>query len=370
MTGILQGLLASIGGAGGGPLYAWGSGGNGRLGDGTVVTKSSPVQIGALTTWSKVAAGYANSASIQTDGTLWAWGRNNSGQLGQNNTISRSSPVQVGSLANWSEISLGGQNAASIKTDGTLWAWGYNSKGQVGDNTTVSKSSPVQIGALTNWSKVSCGYATCLAIKTDGTLWGWGYNDYSAGGLLGDDTRVNKSSPIQVGALTTWSQVSCGAFNAAAVKTDGTLWTWGQNTFGQLGDGTEVARSSPVQVGALTNWLTVACSVYGNFVISVKTDGTLWTWGQNNRGQLGDNTTVYKSSPIQVGALTTWDKIANSSRTAAAIKTDKTLWTWGYDANGQLGYNTAINKSSPIQIGSSSWNTIAGCFRHFVAIED
>ena len=371
MSGILQGLLASIGGAAGKPLYAWGSNGSGRLGDNTTTNRSSPVQIGSLDTWFKVSVGYASSTSIKTDGTLWMWGRNNDGQLG-NNTSSgdKSSPIQIGSDTNWSQSGTGGSISAAIRTNGTLWAWGANGSGQVGDNTTIQRSSPVQIGALTNWSKISVGYNSCAAIKTDGTLWMWGYNRYASAGKLGDNTTVNKSSPVQIGALTNWSQVSCGAFNTTAIKTDGTLWAWGSNAFGQLGDGTIDYRSSPVQIGALTNWSSVACSVYGSFVISAKTDGTLWTWGRNNRGQLGDNTRVYKSSPIQIGALTTWDKVANCSESAAAIQTDKTLWTWGFNNIGQLGDDTIVNRSSPVQVGSSSWNAIAGGRFHFIALGD
>ena len=158
MSGILQGLLASIGGAAGGPLYAWGHNNNGQLGDDTVnVNRSSPVQVGNLTTWDSVGAGTYHGAAIKTDGTLWMWGRNIYGQLGDGTTINRSSPVQVGILTNWSKVSGGYRFTSALKTNGTLWAWGSNNYGQLGDNTIVYKSSPVQIGALTNWSKIAGG---------------------------------------------------------------------------------------------------------------------------------------------------------------------------------------------------------------------
>ena len=141
---------------------------------------------------------------------------------------------------------------------GGLWALGLNSFGQVGDNTTTDKSSPVQtISAGTNWKQVSCGYSYTAAIKTDGTLWTWGRN--SLGGL-GDNSTTSKSSPVQtVSAGTNWKQVACG-YQTAAIKTDGTLWLWGDNTYGQLGDNSITKRSSPVQTIAFgTNWKQVSC---------------------------------------------------------------------------------------------------------------
>jgi alpha-tubulin suppressor-like RCC1 family protein len=144
-----------------GELYAWGDNSPfGELGDGTVVDKSSPVQIGALTSWYQVSAGGTHTASIKTDGTMWAWGSNSSGQLGSGTTVNKSSPVQIGALTNWAQVSAGGANhTASIKTDGTLWVWGQGAYGKLGDGTVVYKSSPVQVGALTNWAQASAGVA-------------------------------------------------------------------------------------------------------------------------------------------------------------------------------------------------------------------
>ena len=113
-----------------------------------------------------------------------------------------------------------------------LWSWGYNNKGQLGQSNVINRSSPVQIGALTTWSNISVGIFSCLAIKTDGTLWSWGRNDF---GQLGQSDRVYRSSPVQVGALTTWSKIRVGQYSCLATKTDGTLWSWGHNNAGQLG---------------------------------------------------------------------------------------------------------------------------------------
>lgn len=196
-----------------------------------------------------------------------------------------------------------------------LWTCGYNSQGQLGNNTTVNYSSPVQVGSLTNWKQVSSNAYHATAIKTDGTLWAWGSDFF---GQLGNSiSGINYSSPVQVGLLTNWKQVSTGEQHTSAIKTDGTLWTWGWDAYGQLGNNTTVNYSSPVQVGLLNNWKQVSC---GNFhIAAINTDGTLWTWGYNLNGGLGNNTTVSYSSPIQVGSLTTWKQIAGVYYYIAAI---------------------------------------------------
>jgi alpha-tubulin suppressor-like RCC1 family protein len=354
-------------------LWLWGQNTNGQLGDNTTVAKSSPVQtISAGTNWKLVGCGQYQTAAIKTDGTLWTWGQNTNGQLGDNTIVNKSSPVQtIAGGTNWKLVGCGQFHIAAIKTDGTLWTWGQNNFGQLGDNTTVAKSSPVQtIAGGTNWKQVGCGLYHTAAIKTDGTLWTWGFNIY---GQLGDNTTVAKSSPVQtIAGGTNWKLVGCGIGHTAAIKTDGTLWLWGQNGYGQLGDITIVNKSSPVQtIAGGTNWKQVGCGLYHTAAIS--TDGTLWTWGRNNYGQLGDNTAVTKSSPVQtIAAGTNWKQVGSGGYHTAAIKTDGTLWTWGLNQFGQLGDITIVNKSSPVQTiaGGTNWKQV-GCGNfHTAAIRD
>ena len=414
-----------------GTLWAWGYDFYGQLGDGTIVNKSSPVTVaGGGTTWNTttgtISAGYYSSAAIKTDGNLWAWGLNTFGQIGNNTTSTTSIPTLTQS---WIQVADHSQSFAAIKTDGSLWTWGYNSYGQLGNNTNTTTLSPgTTIGGGTNWKQVALATSSMLAVKTDGTLWSWGYNGY---GQLGTGNYLSSSSPITVagggtnwaavaigyggypivpttlatktdgslwvwgdnsvgqlalnlpngysspvttaGGGTTWKQVDADGYQTAAIKTDGTLWTWGNNQYGMLGDGTVVNKSSPVTVaGGGTTWSQVSVGVYHTGAI--KTDGTLWTWGYNFYGQLGTGNTVGYSSPVTTaGGGTTWKQVAvGNYHSSYAIKTDGTLWTWGYNLTyGALGDGTVVNKSSPATVagGGTTWNQVAAGFALAIAVK-
>jgi len=369
--------LMTVSASGGGPAPPpladglWVCGGNvwGQLGlgDSWIGTyRSSPVQVGVLTTWSKVTGGGTFSLSTKDDGGLWAWGENGYGQAGTGNRVIYSSPVQIGSLTNWSDINCGNVFSLSLKTDGTIWAWGRNNNGELAQGNVINKSSPVQIGSLTTWVKIGAGNSSAAAIKTDNTLWTWGRNDDGQLGL--GDVDIHRSSPVQVGSLTDWDKISVGVDFMAAIKTDNTLWMWGHNLYGQLGLEDLEFRSSPVQIGSLTNWDKVVCGA--GHTLAVKTDGTLWSWGVNNRGELGQGDLVKRSSPVQVGSLTTWDKLsATQTYSSYGIKTDGTLWSWGYNDKGQLGLLDMVNRSSPVQVGSSNtWDKVSGGGGHVLLI--
>ena len=300
------------------------------------------------------ASAASNSITIFNGAQLWLWGRNISGQLGQGNTTDYSSPVQIGALTTWIRLAggYGGPNGG-IKTDGTLWLWGKNTYGQLGQGNTTATSSPVQVGALTTWLKFAAGYYMGHAIKTDGTLWTTGGRNDNYG-QLGTNNLTNYSSPVQIGALTDWSEVSSYNWNAGAIKTDGTIWMWGRNNYGQLGDGSVTTRSSPVQIGALTDWSKLA--VGRDHTLALKTDGTVWAWGRNNYGQLGDGSTTDRSSPVQIGSLTTWLELGAGYQNSGARTTANTLFSWGVNANGELGDGSTTNRSSPVQVGAlTTW---------------
>ena len=342
-------------------LWMWGNNNYGQLGQNNIVHRSSPVQVGSLTNWKSIGLSNTHSMAIKTDGTLWTWGFNGFGELGQNVaiSISRSSPVQVGSLSNWKQIDGDYGNAIAVKTDGTLWAWGRGSNGVLGLNqTNVNRSSPVQVGSLTNWKQVSMGTDHCVAVKLDGTLWAWGSGAF---GQLGTGNTTARSSPIQVGTLTNWKQASAGNQFGGAVKVDGTLWLMGGSEYdniGQIGQRNILLYSSPTQVGTLNDWKLISCG--GLQAAAIKTNGTLWVWGGNSFGQLGLNDLVHRSSPVQVGSLTNWKTVNVGQYNMTAIKTDGTLWAWGGNELGQLGQNNIVHRSSPVQVGSlTNWKQVA-----------
>jgi alpha-tubulin suppressor-like RCC1 family protein len=343
-------------------LWAWGNNPDGQLGLEDIVNRSSPVQVsGLITDFEDFSAGYDHTIISRTDGTLWSWGDNTHGKLGLGDLSYRSSPSQVGALTTWSTVSVSegypSAHGVAIKTDGTLWSWGYNHVGQLGDGTQIEKNFPVPIGDLTNWSTVSVGTNYVLAIKTDGTLWGWGNNTYGQLGI--SDVPVNRSSPVQLGGLTTWSKVVASDAFSLAIKTDGTLWGWGNNYRGELGIGSSGKNSTPIQIGTLTTWSDVSTGNQNSS--AVRTDGTIWSWGYGAYGQLGLGATTEISSPVQVGTSTEWNKVNCGGYHTLAIKTDGTIWAWGSNGYGQLGLGDTTNRNSPIQVGNlTTWESVAG----------
>lgn len=334
-------------------LFSWGS----ALLNGTSVNRSSPVCITAASEWRDVSAGRYHSISLDRSGVIWTWGCNYAGQLGTGTTLLRSSPGSViGGFTDWCQVSAGGAHTAAIRTNGSLWTWGSNYYGRLGDGTVTSRSSPVSvIGGFGDWCQVSAGQGHTAAVRLNGTIWTWGEN---SSGRLGDGAYTAQSSPVSVvGGFTDWCQVSAGGLHTAAVRSNGSLWTWGANNSGQLGDGTSSARSSPGSIiGGFTDWCQVSTGYLNT--VAIRMNGTLWAWGDNISGQLGDGTTIGKSSPVSVaGGFTDWCQVSAGRYSTVAIKTNGTLWMWGDNIVGQLGDGTTASRSSPVAVvgGITSW---------------
>ena len=344
-------------------LWTFGRNDDGQLGLNNKTQYSSPVQIPG-TTWDKVPVGGETytSAFIRTDGTLWICGKNEWGCLGLNQSQPSigniSSPTQIPGTS-WSEICLFNGRTGAIKTDGTLWVWGNGANnGELGLNAAAPGtrySSPVQVPGTT-WSSISMSYVSSIATRTDGTLWSWGGNVYGGLGVPSVGT-AKRSSPIQIPG-STWAYAEARYYSAIATKTDGTLWCWGDNNYGSLGinGGATDRRSSPTQIPG-TTWAVgrKKFSTSNGACSAIKTDGTLWSWGYNSYGSLGDNSTTQRSSPVQCPG-NTWTAVTVANNSTFALKTDGTLWSWGRnDSYGNLGHNDRVNRSSPVQIPGTDW---------------
>lgn len=337
-----------------GTLWGWGDNSFGQLGIATVLPKQSIYQISTDTNWKMVSASMVGTMAIKTDGTLWGWGGNSNGQLGTGNQNSAYEPTQIGTDTDWVYVSSRDQHTAAIKANGTLWTWGNNSYLQVGHAPGQGFYTPTQVGTDTDWKEVSASSYTTFATKTNGTLWAWGTN---VGGMFGNGTLPNPGDegyyfidPVQIGSDTDWESFSTGSNYVAAIKTDGTLWTWGENNAGQLGNGSTTDSYIPVQVGTST-WRTVMCSIQvdDSFCEAIDELGVLYTWGANLSGQLGNGTTDAVSTPVAVNNDTDWKTVALSSSSGFAIKNDDTLYSWGSGGQGRLG-NGQFNSPTPFTL--------------------
>jgi alpha-tubulin suppressor-like RCC1 family protein len=360
-------------------LYAWGLGTSGQLGDNSVVSKSSPVLVtlgtlvptNAATTSTGQVLGSSSASTgafifIKTsDYSLWGSGYGATGELGNYSTVNKSSPVQLGSglMDQWYAITGGSaSNGLGIKTNGTLWAWGLNTSGKLGLNDTLNRSSPTQIGTSSNWTILPSTLSTNgAAINSLGQLYVWGQN---ANGELGLGDKINRSAPVQLAG--SWIAAASAGNTTYAINSTFKLFSWGfRNSNFAYGDGTTFDRSSPVQVG-VSSWIQIAAA-NGGVAIALRSDRTMWSWGDGASGKLGLNDTVSRSLPTQVGT-SSWTFVYASGSHVHAIRTNGSLFSWGANTNGELGLNDTINRSSPVQVGTSSWVNVAATNSSTIAI--
>jgi alpha-tubulin suppressor-like RCC1 family protein len=343
-----------------GTVWAWGSSRSGAIGNGTDTGSPSPVQVSGLTGVKAISAACDYNIALLPDGTVWSWGSNEYGGLGNGTKTNSNVPVQATGLTGVMAIAAGSDHTLALKSDGTVWIWGNNSFGQIGDGTKNNEYSkndpendqltPVQVPGLTGVRAVAASRGHNLALKSDGTVWAWGRNDL---GQLGDGTNQERFTPVQVlgpdgsNPLTDITMIAAGGFyggNSAAVRNDGTLFLWGDNDNGQLGDGSDAGRLLP---GAVTGLDSVkAVAVGGQHVIALKLDGTVWAWGYNNDYQLGFGSGDDQYRPVQVPELAGIRIIYAGGTHNVAIGEDRKVWIWGDDSSGQLGDGTMASRLS------------------------
>jgi len=359
-----------------GTVWTWGRNNRGQLGDGTFDNSSIPLWV-ADTSFIDLDNGSSHTLAIKSDSTVWAWGMNYYGQLGDRTEINKTTPIQVlevgghGYLDDVIDIAGGSNHSVALKSDGTVITWGSNIEGQLGDGTDSSRNVPVQvvgeggIGYLDDIIAIAAGGRNTIALKSDSTLLTWGRNFH---GQLGDGSNDNSDTPVQVlgpggvGYLDNIIAISAGGNHTLALKSDGSVWAFGMNSYGQLGDGTNDNSNTPVQVvgpdsiGYLTGAVRLDAGSFFSAVL--KNDGSVWTFGDNEYGQLGNGltgTTYNSDTPVQVvgpgsvGTLTDVFSIACGGRHMLAIKSDSTLWAWGDNYDGRLGDGTETDSDTPVQ---------------------
>ncbi|WOK05635.1 T9SS type A sorting domain-containing protein [Imperialibacter roseus] len=459
-----------------GTLWAWGRNQFGRLGDGTSEDRPTPTQIGTSTDWLDISAGREHVLAIRSDGTLWAWGRNNQGQLGDGSQVDKAEPVQIGEDDDWKEARGGFDHSIAQKNDGTLWVWGNNKSGSlgyqtatdcivtqvsnpsrtysiafsdsggdgwngalirviidgvgndytleegfgatkvvyiplgtanvsfefvsgtadsevayvinsasggaimaedgpsptpglievdvcIGQNTFVP--SPVRFNTNTDWSSFSAGYNFNVAVKDNGTLWSWGENSY---GQLGSGSFESRYEPRIVGSDTDWIDAVAGYYNAFAIKSDGSLWSWGLNGVGHLGIGSQEDRLLPVEIPFASGWAEI--SVGNDHSIAISDDGMLWSWGYNGSGQLGIGNEVRPLSPIKIGNDYDWVNVIGNVSYTLAQKSNGTLYGWGSNLRGRLGNGTEISENAPIQINAVTNQKKISSYRHVLVLKN
>lgn len=355
-----------------GSVLAWGKNSAGQLGDGTTNQSSTPVHVSTasgLPSITAVAVGDNHTVALGTDGSVWAWGDNGNGQLGNGTTDPNTTPIQIipppqdPSGVTVTAVAAGGNHTVVLKSDGSVWAWGDNTYGQIGDGTTNQINSPKQVIAPPSDTSglkataVAAGHDHTVALKSDNTVHAWGYNKK---GQLGDGTTNNNKSPIQVSSLTGVLAIAAGFDHTIALRNDNTVWAWGNNSDGQLGNGTKTNNSSPVQVSNISTAIAIAAGFDSSVPshehsVALKDDGTVWTWGSNSNGQLGDGNTTLSNIPVKVVGLPDvvlpgMIAIAAGYDYTVALGSDNTVWTWGSNSNGQLGDGTTDDKLNPIQV--------------------
>jgi hypothetical protein len=353
-----------------GGTVGWGDNG-GEIGGAASAAHLAPESVEGLDNATDVATGGRHSLAVQL-GSVWTWGTNNSGQLGDGTTQDRTSPVRVEHLDAVSHVAAGDDFSLAVGAGGTVWTWGANGAGQLGDGTTQERMTPAAVPGLDNVSRIAAGHAFSLALKSDGTVWAWGANE---AGELGDGTNISSLDPVQVRNLDGIEAVAAGKYFGLALRTDGTVWAWGADEYGQLGQGgPSSGRNAPVPIANLRNIKAIGAGGY--HALALDTQGAVSTWGANWYGQLGSTTNEVcafdgrshpcSSEPRRVPGLDrALANVAAGEFHSLALATDGSVWAWGLNAQGELGDGTGTNSPRPVQvIGLGPQSTISAGGQH------
>jgi trimeric autotransporter adhesin len=324
--------------------------------------------------WSAVAAGGLHSLGIQSDGSLWAWGYAVFGQIGKPCASAAQCgepeplPVHIGTRTDWRAVTGGEGHSVALAADGTVWTWGGTGDGEIGRACAdyACKSVPGMVGQDRDWAAISAAGTSTFALKTDGSLWTWGSKNTCPANCGANPDNYNQV-PARVDAASDWALVAAGGQHVLAIKRDGSRWAWGRNFAGQLGNGKRdpdffsPGTAVPERVGTDTDW--VAAAAGATHSVALKADGTLWYWGTYDF--LNSASLQFQLTPTRLGAERDWKILAAGSRFGLAIKADGSLWAWGNPFAGALGNGCDTCDGAPQMVPSrigidSDWVAISG----------
>ena len=387
---LAAGLTHGIAVLGDGSVWAWGTNGNGELGEAMVSGSSIPAKVSGSANVTAIAAGRYHNLALTADGSVWGWGMNNNFQLADPTRRNALVPRQVPGLPPINAVTAGEDSSYALDKTGVLWSWGLSTSGSLamdststtglptardgllpttGPNSTnthiqgsssggvaiavtgqsslssFAMSTPKAISALSSVTGIAAGIYYGLAVRSDGSLWSWGRNDF---GQLGDGTSAAHSAPKAIG-LTNAIAVAAGNFHSLALDRTGNVWSWGYNGVGQLGDGTRISRLIPAKLSIPAN--VVAISAGGNNSCALDGNGQIWVWGANDHGQLGIASSASSVAlPGLVASLTSVRNISCGTSYAVATRTDGSVWAWGRNFDGELGDGTYAKRDKPVLV--------------------
>ncbi|WP_291715946.1 putative Ig domain-containing protein [Limnobacter sp. CACIAM 66H1] len=335
-----------------GGVKCWGDNTYGQLGDNSTVQRLTPVDVAGLgSEVASIAAGGYSTCAVTTSGSAKCWGRNNYGQLGINSTTTQSNTPEdvIGLGSGVASISVGEYHACAVITPGAAKCWGYNVQGQLGDNSKTRRLSPVDVVGLDfGVESISAGSNHTCVLMTSGAAKCWGYNYY---GQLGDNSTTARLTPVAVVGLTSGVvNVEAGSYHTCAVMTSGVAKCWGLNTSGQLGDNSTAQRLTPVGVDGLDSGVaTIAAGAQNTCVVTIS--GAAKCWGENGAGQLGNNSTTDRLVPVDVVGLGSGvSSISTGYNHTCATTTSGATKCWGQNSNGQLGDNSTTDRKTPVDV--------------------
>ena len=351
-----------------GAAYCWGANAAGQVGDTTTTLRSSPTAVAGSLTWRSISVGASHTCGITTGLVPNCWGKNETGQLGAGFSAVRPLPADISGGFTWTMLTVGDRHSCGIVGTGTAYCWGDNASGQLGDGTTTSRKLPTRVSGGLAWKAISAGYDHSCGLTVAGIAYCWGSN---LEGQIGNGTSGDlngRSSPTLVSGLLTWSTISAGATHSCGTTTANVAYCWGGNGDGQLGDGSTASRTAPVAVNPLSGqasstWTTVRAG--GSHTCGLTSGTVAACWGANASGQLGDGTRVSRTAPApvvvsSVGSQPVWMSVSAGGSHSCGLTTGSTIYCWGANETGQIGDATSVAKLSPTVVRSGMSRVDAG----------